>query len=227
MTICIAAICKYKSNSTDEAIVFCTDHMLTIGSEEDELGQFEQTIEKYQKLTDDKVCLLSGNPLLSSRLYANVNKQAQLEEIAKQVYENMVALRVEGIKRRLALMNLQIDDAKQLLFNEIKNPFAGDMMKFYHEYSIQTGILLLGFSNDNKAQIYQISERSYDNQRDVNFSAIGSGAMQALNTLLFQRQSKNDSLVKTIYAVYKAKRNSEVARGVGKETDLMILHNSS
>ncbi|MBI5176830.1 hypothetical protein HY995_01950 [Candidatus Micrarchaeota archaeon] len=60
----------------------------------------------------------------------------------------------------------------------------------------------------------------------MNFSAIGSGAMQALNTMLFQRQSKSDSLIKTIYTIYKAKRNSEVARGVGHETDLMVLSKS-
>jgi len=47
--------------------------------------------------------------------------------------------------------------------------------------------------------------------------------MQALNTLLFQRHSKNDSLVPTVYNVYKAKRNAEVAIGVGRETDLLVL----
>jgi len=59
--------------------------------------------------------------------------------------------------------------------------------------------------------------------RDINFSAIGSGAIQAINTLLFQRHSKEDSLAATIYNVYKAKRNAEVSIGVGKETDILVL----
>jgi len=47
--------------------------------------------------------------------------------------------------------------------------------------------------------------------------------MQAENTLLFQRHSKKDKLSTTLYNVYKAKRNSEVSVGVGKETDIKVM----
>ena len=48
--------------------------------------------------------------------------------------------------------------------------------------------------------------------------------MQAQNTLLFQKQSKQDDLKTTLYNVYKAKKNAEVMQGVGKETDIGYLN---
>lgn len=73
MTICLAAVCKFKPGTEEEAIVFCTDHMLTIGSENDELGEFEQSIEKFKRISEDRVSLLSGDPLLADSIYRNVN----------------------------------------------------------------------------------------------------------------------------------------------------------
>jgi hypothetical protein len=57
----------------------------------------------------------------------------------------------------------------------------------------------------------------------MNFHTIGTGNAQAANTLLFQKHDKQDKLLETLYKVYKAKRNSEVMQGVGKETELLIL----
>jgi len=44
---------------------------------------------------------------------------------------------------------------------------------------------------------------------------------------LFQKHSKKNQLKKTIYSVYKAKRNAEVANGVGKETEVIVLDEKS
>ena len=41
--------------------------------------------------------------------------------------------------------------------------------------------------------------------------------------MFFFRIFKSDSLATTLYNVYKAKRNAEVAVGVGEETDMGIL----
>lgn len=58
----------------------------------------------------------------------------------------------------------------------------------------------------------------------MNFHAIGSGAVQAKNTLLFQKHSKTTPLLPAIYNVYKAKRNAEVSEGVGRETEMLVLN---
>ncbi|MBD3389625.1 hypothetical protein GF415_01580 [Candidatus Micrarchaeota archaeon] len=226
MTICLAAICSFKPDSGEEAIVFCTDHMLTMGAGNNELGGFEQSIEKFKVLGPGKVCLLSGNPLLANQLYAYPYADMGIERMAEQIYKNMVQARKEKVERQLGLRGLTLSDAKQMLNGEIKNPHAAQLMDMYQNYSIQTSVLLLGFCNKKEARIFSINESGFEDHRDINFSAIGSGAMQALNSMLFQRHSKKDPLAQTIYAVYKAKKNSEVCSGVGKETDLMVLVNS-
>lgn len=81
---------------------------------------------------------------------------------------------------------------------------------------------MVGFDN-SLAQITNIEESGILDLRSMNFHAIGSGSIQAVNTLLFQKHSKNDSLMTTIYNVYKAKKNAEVSEGVGRETEILIL----
>lgn len=51
--------------------------------------------------------------------------------------------------------------------------------------------------------------------------------IQAVNTMMFQKHGKDDDVLTTLYDVYKAKRNAEVAQGVGKDTELLILSNKS
>jgi hypothetical protein len=102
------------------------------------------------------------------------------------------------------------------------NPLIEEMMKTNTKFKLKSSILLAGFDG-NKAILSEISERTYADFRDMNFHAIGSGSIQAVNTLMFQKHDKNDSLSATIYDVYKAKRNAEVAQGVGKETELIVL----
>lgn len=81
----------------------------------------------------------------------------------------------------------------------------------------------MGFEN-KKAKISQIGDGGIETYDQINFNTIGSGSIQAQNTLLFQKHSRNDDLKTTLYNVYKAKRNAEVMQGVGKETDIGYLN---
>ena len=91
---------------------------------------------------------------------------------------------------------------------------------------MSTSILLIGFDERDKAQIWEINDNAgvgSHNFRRINFHSIGSGSGQATNILLHSKHSKSSSLNQTIYQVYKAKKYAEASRGVGKETDILIL----
>ena len=118
--------------------------------------------------------------------------------------------------------NLTWDSIPPLLQIPPQNPVTMKVLDFLSNFTLGTNILLIGFEN-NVAHIADINETDYANFRDINFHAIGSGSMQAENTLLFQRHSKKDKLSTALYNVYKAKRNSEVSGGVGKETDVKVM----
>src|SRR5439155_16781444 len=57
----------------------------------------------------------------------------------------------------------------------------------------------------------------------IGYHAIGSGALQALQSMIGFGHMSGRSLHQTVFACYASKRRAEVAPGVGKDTDLAIL----
>jgi hypothetical protein len=57
----------------------------------------------------------------------------------------------------------------------------------------------------------------------LGYAAIGSGGIHATMRLSLGAQTRNSPLVETLYRVYESKRASEVAPGVGQETDVAII----
>lgn len=221
MTICITAIATdSRENKNSEFLVFCTDHMVTTS-----LGQFEQQIKKYKKI-NNAIAMLSGRILIFDKCLKGLDLPTDFNKGKEKIFENMKNIRKETIQNEVYnVFNVDEEYAKNLLKEEVKNTFIGNILDTVSKYSLETSILLIGFDENGSAQISEISEDGIDDFRDIQFHAIGSGSIQALNTLLFQRQSKAADLKTTLYNIFKAKKNAEVAQGVGKETELLILKN--
>lgn len=215
MTICIAAIAKENDN---EHIVFATDHMITTN-----MGQFEHSIVKYSELNKNTVAMLAGQALLFDDIVKINDDIIGYEEIKKQLFDNFKEKRKEIIENEIFdVFGIDQQFFVDSLQKQIPNGFISFILTKVSELRLKTKILLVGFV-DSLAQITDIDEMGITDFRSMNFHAIGSGATQAVNTLLFQKHSKTDPLLITIYNVYKAKRNAEVSGGVGKETDLLVL----
>jgi 20S proteasome alpha/beta subunit len=217
MTICVAAIGVDDKNK--EIIVFATDHMVSIGN----LGQFEKTISKFKEINANTVAMLSGNPLIFDELLKDCCKSKDFDEIKEIIHKNMGQVKDAQIKSQiLDIFKMDFEYIKEILKGEVRNEYMAHILRSLAEASLQTSILLIGFK-EHQAQITEVREIGMQDYRDIDFGCIGSGSVQAMNTLLFQRHSKSDSLAVTLYNVYKAKRNAEVAVGVGEETDIVIL----
>lgn len=221
MTICVAAI--GRDAKENELIVFATDHMIS----SPQIGQFERATGKYKQLNNNTVAMLSGNPLIFDNLIKNCKKKkCDFDDIKNSIHDNMKTIREELIKKQiLDIFKIDYKFIQEIIKGPIQNQYANSLVETISKFTLNTVILLVGFK-EKEAQIVEISENNISELRDINFSAIGTGAVQAVNTLLFQKQSKDDSLPVTIYNVYKAKRNAEVSVGVGKETDIIILTQS-
>lgn len=220
MTICIAAIGKYKRGANEqEAIVFATDHMVGVP-----VGQFEHAIEKYKKISENCIAMFaSNNALLFNEIVEGLDGNIDFNILCNDIFEKMKKLRLEKIEREvLSSFDVNLSFVKNILDKPIQNQVINQILETVAKYSLQSQLLLIGFK-DSKAQISEITEMGHWQLRDINFGAIGSGYAQAVNTLLFQKHSKKDNLETTVYNVYKAKKNSEVSQGVGKETDLLVL----
>lgn len=216
MTICLAAIAKEDGK---EYIVFSTDHMVTTS-----IGQFEHSIIKYKEINKTTVAMLAGDPLLFDDLIniKNSNSLSYLE-IQKQVFDNFKKKRKEIIQNEIFdVYGIEQKFFIDALARPIPNPHIHSILEEVSKFNLGTGILLIGFE-DNSARISEVNERGVLNFRDMNFHAIGSGNMQAANTMLFQKHDKCEALTSTVYNVFKSKKNAEVLEGVGRETELLVL----
>ena len=219
MTICIAAIGK---EANGEVIVFATDHMVTLPT----VGQFEMTVEKYKLITSNTIAMLSGETLLFNDVIEPCKNNCTFDEMKTRIRTKMSEIKTNRIQKELLdTYKLTYANLQDLLKTPLQNPYAGNLFETISKYTLNTIVVLIGFKS-HEAQITEITEAKNAEAREIGFDAIGTGGMQAVNTLMFQRHSKNNDVSTTVYNVYKAKRNAEVAVGVGKETDMLILRES-
>ena len=212
MTICISAIC---TENNEEHIVFAVDHMITTG-----LGQFEHSINKYNVLNENVVGMMAGNALLMDYFFDFDYSNKTYVEIQSILEEKFKKKRLERIQKEvLDIFSIDSDFVRDILKGPIKNDFQSSILTNIARNKLNTAILIMGFEG-NKARISEVSDTWVENYDQINFHTIGSGSIQARNTLLFQNHSKEDNLRTTLYNVYKAKKNFEVMQGVGKETDI-------
>ncbi len=224
MTICISAIgTDEKKGCEEEFIVFATDHMVTFGNKE--MGnEFEHDIEKYKELglKNKVVAMLSGRMLLFEELLKGTEKLDDFDKIKEAICNNFrERKKFEINKSLLEPFSLSHKDLKDFLSRPTDNQVTRNILEQILAHRLGTSILLIGF-RDKKAQIYEINELDSFSVRDLHFHTIGSGSFQASNSLFIQKHCKENNLKKTIYNVYKSKRNAEVAQGVGQETTILI-----
>ncbi len=217
MTICIAAIGLSKSK--EENIVISTDHMISLIG----IGQFEHSITKHQFVGKQCVAMLAGNALFFPEVLKGINDNDPYKTVRTKIFNNFRTMRDEMIKKELLdIFKVDMEYLKKRLSGPVANKYVDGMLQAVAKFNLGTSVLITGF-HDGSAHIAEINEFRILDMRAINFHAIGSGAVQAVNALLFQRHSKRDFIEQTIYDVYKAKRNAEVAIGVGKETDMLII----
>jgi hypothetical protein len=216
MTICIAAISK---DGDGECIVLATDHMVSLGED----IQFEHNIKKYKPINKTTIALLSGQILLFDDLIKLSDTNLSYSNIAEEILQNFKNIRKEKVKNEI-LDRAQID--RDFLLARLTEPqtseIIGALFKQIYEYSLNTTIILVGFEG-NKAIISDISEEGIWRCRDMFFTTIGIGDVEAHNTLLYQKHNIIDPVKKTIYNVFKAKKHTEHLPGIGKETEILIL----
>ena len=71
--------------------------------------------------------------------------------------------------------------------------------------------------------LYAISNGNITCQDAVGFAAIGAGAYHASSYFMFAGHARDATLSKTFLTTYASKRRSEVAPGVGIETDMFLV----
>jgi hypothetical protein len=95
------------------------------------------------------------------------------------------------------------------------------------QYNLGLELLLAGV-DPSGAHIYSVMHPGPpENLHDtIGYAAVGSGTIHALQSLIGFGHSADAEYHQTVFRVYAAKRRSEVAPGVGLDTDMAVISGS-
>jgi hypothetical protein len=219
----MAAICT--DADLGPLAVVAADRMVTIGS----FIEFEHTVPKMALPTPFSVAMIAGDTLLGTRLARNVANEfvgaaPNTAEVAARLAQRFVEMRRSELENQiLSLRGLDLQmyyGGHQSLNGNITAMLDNQMSQF------NLGIeLLVAGVDGGGAHIFSIVNPGQpDRQHDViGYAAIGSGGIHALQAMIGFKHSPTTPLKETVFQVYAAKRRSEVAPGVGLDTDMAIV----
>ncbi len=227
MTVCIGAICADEAGTGGNALVVASDRMVTMGN----FYEFEHEVPKLTSIGDKAVALIAGDAARAASIVRELTSFTRsgtysISAIAQRACDLYVEHRQRQVEADVLLprgMTLE-----RLLQGVGLNPqvlFGIDQTMAQYPYGVE---LLIGGVDDAGAQLYVIMNPggSYSDIRAIGFTAIGSGAIHAVQSMIGFGHAPFRGLRETIFAVYASKRRAEAAPGVGQDTDLIVVTNA-
>jgi hypothetical protein len=198
--------------------------------------EFEPPLTKIEKLSNSCVAMAAGSSLFAAEIIDKTREHLSTSSetkilrtalVAKEIYAQ---LRNAKIEEQILMAQLGPDfalfRAKGMSLPAYLQPQPG----IYQQMVIQASQFNLGVDllfagcEDNGSHLYHLSHPgslvAFDK---LGYNAIGSGAIHAMVSLHLGGQSPKSSLAATMHAVHEAKVASEVAPGVGQETEMAVL----
>ena len=225
VTVCIAAICDHSST-----IVCVCDRMLTAGD-----IQFEPPQKKIVQLSNRLFLLLAGDAAVQCAIWQEVindvavviqgdpNKIIPVKSVAEMYVSRYSEVRLKKIESAyLAPLGLTVQQyltQNRTLAPELVKMLATEAINSPH---LDVETLIVGL-DDTGPHIFAFRSGELTNEDAVAFAAIGIGANHASSQFMFARHSRFSTFIDTIMLAYVAKKRSEVAPGVGAETDMLML----
>lgn len=238
LTCCIAAI------ANGGHVFGAADRMLTSGDIEFEPKGFESNDynQKIVPVTSSIVIMAAGDMGLQSEIIHHhvlpaVQKRISADPDKWLAVESVVEMYVSGyniVRRNRA--ETQILAPLGLTFKSF-----GDQSKFSQsfldnittrllEYSLPTSVetIVVGVEpgpvpNQTFSRLYTIHENVPTCCDAIRFAAIGIGSRHAESHMMQVSHGLKTEVPETVLAVYVAKKRSEIAPGVGKDTNMILL----
>jgi hypothetical protein len=223
MTVCIGALCQ-----AGKAAIVASDRMVTSHYPPVE---FEHTEPKIKQLYGSCVMMSSGfalrpgeiiNKLQAVLLQSGSNKTVEfIANTTKDIYIRTRCATAEEyiLKPRGYSLEYYVQNGARLLSASLYNSIDHELLTF--NYGLE--LLIVG-KDTGGTHIYTVSNPGISFCYDtLGFHAIGIGNLHALQVFIANRYSINQSIEECISIIYAAKKSSEVAPGVGRETDIWLI----
>jgi 20S proteasome alpha/beta subunit len=228
VTVCIAAVCD-----DGKKIVVAADRMFTASA----VGlEFETEEQKIESLGQSCVMMFSGNSaygtevLNETRTRLGGNQSPAIADVVPHAEWAYKTVRARKAESQIVAASLGQDFAAFVQrggtlpqYLQTQATMFQQIVTLVNQFNIGLDAIVAGVDTTG-ARIAQITHPGLVAWMDkLGYSAIGSGAVQALTCLYLGAQTRHRNIFETLYGVYEAKRASERAPGVGKETNLAII----
>jgi 20S proteasome alpha/beta subunit len=199
--------------------------------------EFETLERKFEQLHSKRAVLQSSNAtpavteiLESVRRLTREPHDSSVAVLAELVRRSYVEVRLRRIEERIVVPALGPDYVKQRehrvsLADYLKNQsviYQAMTLKM-EQHDLSVSMLVAGVDHSGAHLYHVINPGVCHTMEKLGYGTIGSGYNHALIWLSLARQTRQSDLHTTLVEVYSAKRVSEVAPGVGKETDIAII----
>ena len=227
MTVCVGAICD-----NGKGAVLAADEMVTFGPPMN-LQTEPPAFSKINSLTCESVYLFSGTVsdgeqvFVSSRAKAAGAGKQPVVQVAETVKVSYVEHKRKRIEETIIQPLLGTDFAgfRQLAGQSAGSQILQQVLGMISLHNLQIDILISGF-DDTGHHLFIVTHPGILQPADMlGFIAIGIGALHAAVSLSLAGQTKATRFAETVLNIYKAKKAAEVAPGVGRLTDMVILRN--
>jgi hypothetical protein len=229
MTICIAAICDGGSR-----VVVAADRMFTVPPPLN--VEFEPPLSKMQPIGPNCVTLAAGNSIFANEVVTrtkatmNTTVAASILNVAATAKDEFVRFREEKIEETVIGSAFGADLRRFRSTGGTLPNYLASHAGFYQQVIIQSSNWNLGLelivagADTSAAHIYYISHPGTLSCFDrLGYNSIGSGGQHAALRLSLGRYTPERPLKDALFSVYVAKRASEVAPGVGRETEMAVI----
>jgi hypothetical protein len=235
VTVCIAAMCEHNR------IIGVSDRMIT----SDDI-EFEPPQSKMWRLTPSIFVLTAGDTTLHAEILNDVEidvvqrvvaepanwwRVRDVAELYRGWYEEISLRRAESVILKPLGLDVESFKAEQ---SEMDPSLVARIASDLSNYELPpTQAIIIGVDNDGPLlksgspgaypHIYVSKDGRVACYDTTGFAAIGYGDWHAQSQFMFAKHWRGRPLPETLLLAYSAKKHAEVAPGVGKDTDMMIV----
>jgi 20S proteasome alpha/beta subunit len=227
MTVCVAAI----FSKPGLGVVCASDRMLTAGN-----IQFQPPTPKVWPLTRSIYMLVAGNDMtLQYEIYQEVNKTVRDRVDAEpknwwrvRDVANLYSHHYADWRRRRSeyaiLSPLGLTHATFLQKqSSMDSTLVNDIALRLSNFEMPATQTIIAGVDESGAHLYVVNDGNVSCNDMMGFAAVGSGYWHANSHFMLSGYNPTSTGERAILITHQAKKKSEVAPGVGKDTDMILI----
>lgn len=223
MTICMGALCQ--DQAAGDTVVLASDRMVTWRN----LAEFEHAVPKIYNISPAAWALVAGDALAGAKITAEA--AAKVAGVPRPVHEiaAIVAQQYQGVRMNAAEAQVLLPRGLSLVtyygkHQQLLSRITEDLDRSLASFDPEVELIVAGVDSSG-GHLFTVNNPGGPPEcHDViGTVAIGSGEIHAVQSMIAFGHTAMQPVKETVFRVFASKRRAELAPGVGRDTDLMVL----